>query len=451
MKLSVCLVVVLLVAQAAYAGHPANIPSVKAKLGVDGVLELRMRFDLLAYLLEMTPAEVADGPMNALLDGPKSGLQAKVDESKERLRRAVVILTDVGISPIESIDFPTVIEIKQIADSHPKQRLPVMATTVIRTHVRHGTKRFALMFPDSLGTVVLTSEFPYREPSSEPVEPGSWSTRMEIPSAQEVAKTAKVMLAPRSHAAAAVAPIAKPPAPKVTRSDRSYGSHGSDRSHKPDRSDTSDRYLIRKPLTAIRQPPTLSLPEQSNHPTWFQVFPQYVKMGFLHILPEGLDHILFVLGLFLLSKRMKDLLKQITAFTVAHSLTLALSLYGIVRLPSSIVEPIIALSIVFVAVENLLTTEVKAWRVYVVFLFGLVHGLGFASALQDAGLQKNDFLTALVGFNSGVELGQLSVVAGAFLLVGWFRSNPRYRQMVAIPASLSIACMAVIWSIERIW
>jgi hypothetical protein len=173
-------------------------------------------------------------------------------------------------------------------------------------------------------------------------------------------------------------------------------------------------------------------------------------MGFHHIVPEGLDHILFVLGLFLLSTRMKDLLKQITAFTVAHSLTLALSLYGVVRLPASVVEPIIALSIVFVAVENLFTTKMHKWRVGVVFLFGLVHGLGFASALRDAGLAHGDFLTALLGFNSGVELGQLSVVAAAFLLVGWFRSNQRYRPLVAVPASVAIALVAAFWTIQRI-
>lgn len=188
----------------------------------------------------------------------------------------------------------------------------------------------------------------------------------------------------------------------------------------------------------------------SQRPPWYALFPRYVKMGFLHIVPEGLDHILFVLGLFLLSTRMKDLLKQVTAFTVAHSLTLALSLYGVIRLSSSIVEPVIALSIVFVAVENIFTTKMHKWRVGVVFLFGLVHGLGFASALRDAGLARGDFLTALVGFNGGVELGQLSVVAAAFLLVGWFRSNQRYRPMVAVPASLVIAVIAAFWAVQRI-
>jgi hydrogenase/urease accessory protein HupE len=173
-------------------------------------------------------------------------------------------------------------------------------------------------------------------------------------------------------------------------------------------------------------------------------------MGFEHIVPEGLDHILFVLGLFLLGTRLKPLLWQITAFTVAHSLTLGLSLYGIVHLPSSIVEPVIAASIVFVAVENLFTAELKPWRPLVVFAFGLVHGLGFAGALKDLGLQRRDFLTALVGFNGGVELGQLFVVALALLAVGWLRSRPCYRRLVVVPASLLIAAVAMVWTIQRI-
>lgn len=173
-------------------------------------------------------------------------------------------------------------------------------------------------------------------------------------------------------------------------------------------------------------------------------------MGYEHILPEGVDHILFVLGLFLLSTRTKSLLQQVTAFTIAHSLTLALSLYGVVHLPATIVEPIIAASIAFVAIENLFTTEMKSWRLAVVFGFGLIHGLGFAAALQELGLRHSDLLTALIGFNVGVELGQLSIVALAFLLVGRFRNHPNYRKYVVIPGSLAIAAMAIFWLFQRI-
>lgn len=183
--------------------------------------------------------------------------------------------------------------------------------------------------------------------------------------------------------------------------------------------------------------------------TW-QVARQYTGLGFTHILPLGLDHILFVLGLFLLSARWRPLLAQVTAFTIAHSITLALSIYGVFSLPPSIVEPLIALSIAYVAIENVLTSRLHAWRTVVVFGFGLLHGMGFAGVLQEIGMPRSEFITALVTFNVGVELGQLAVMTLAFLLVGaWFKDRPWYRQRVAIPASLSIATMGLYWTVER--
>lgn len=184
--------------------------------------------------------------------------------------------------------------------------------------------------------------------------------------------------------------------------------------------------------------------------TW-QVFQDYTALGFTHILPKGLDHILFVLGIFLLSLKWRPLLYQVTAFTVAHSITLALSLYGIVSLPASIVEPLIALSIVYVAVENIITPVLKPWRVYVVFAFGLLHGMGFAGVLTELGLPRNEYVTALVAFNVGVELGQLAVIALAFFAVGvWFRRRNWYRPGIVVPASLVIALIGAYWTVERV-
>lgn len=180
-------------------------------------------------------------------------------------------------------------------------------------------------------------------------------------------------------------------------------------------------------------------------------FGRYVGVGFKHIVPEGLDHILFVLGLFLLSNRLVPLLWQVSAFTVAHSITLGLSIYGVIRLPSSITEPLIAASIVYIAVENICTGELKPWRPVVVFGFGLIHGLGFASAFAEVGLPRNNFLIGLVGFNVGVECGQLAVITAAFVVVGWFRHRPWYRRRIVIPASLAIAITAAIWTVQRIW
>ena len=179
-------------------------------------------------------------------------------------------------------------------------------------------------------------------------------------------------------------------------------------------------------------------------------FGRYVVLGFEHIVPKGLDHILFVVGLFLLNARLRPLLWQVSAFTLAHSATLALGIYGVLRVPPSIVEPIIAASIVFVAVENLATDRLNRWRPAVVFLFGLIHGLGFAGVLAEIGLPKEAFISALLGFNIGVELGQLAVIAACFLAVGiWFRNRTWYRVAIARPASAAIALIAAYWFIER--
>jgi hypothetical protein len=184
-------------------------------------------------------------------------------------------------------------------------------------------------------------------------------------------------------------------------------------------------------------------------PTRMEIVGQYLQLGFTHILPKGLDHILFVLGLFLLSRKARPLLLQVTSFTIAHTVTLALSIYGLVSLPSSVVEPLIALSIVFVAVENVLTSELRPSRIGLVFAFGLLHGLGFAGVLSELGLPRSEFLPALVSFNLGVETGQLAVIGLAFLAVGLFRNRAWYRQAVVVPASLVIAAIGVYWSIQR--
>jgi len=181
------------------------------------------------------------------------------------------------------------------------------------------------------------------------------------------------------------------------------------------------------------------------------VFGQYLVLGFTHILPKGLDHMLFVLGLFLLSTQLAPLLWQVTAFTLAHSITLALSMYGVIALSPAVVEPLIAASIVAVAVENLLTARLHAWRIFVVFGFGLLHGLGFAGVLTEIGLPRDEFVTGLIAFNVGVEGGQLAVIALAFLAVGyWFRHKPWYRTRVVLPLSAAIALTGAYWVVERL-
>ncbi len=178
----------------------------------------------------------------------------------------------------------------------------------------------------------------------------------------------------------------------------------------------------------------------------------YLQLGFSHIIPLGFDHILFVLSLFLLSPKLKPVLWQATAFTVAHSITLGLAMFKVITPSPQIVEPIIALSIMYVALENILSPTLKKSRIGIVFLFGLVHGMGFANALGELGLPQNSYLTSLVMFNVGVELGQIAVILSAFLLFGkWLGNKPYYRKFIVIPLSILITIMAGYWTIERLF
>jgi 5'-nucleotidase len=176
---------------------------------------------------------------------------------------------------------------------------------------------------------------------------------------------------------------------------------------------------------------------------------QYIVFGFTHILPRGLDHMLFVLGLYLGARSFRSLLLLVTCFTLAHSITLALAAVGAVRLPASIVEPLIAASIVWVGIENFFVHRTGRWRPIIVFLFGLLHGLGFASALSELQLPAGNFLLALLSFNVGIELGQLAVIALAFAATAVFLRKPWYRSRMALPASVAIAILATFWTVER--
>jgi hypothetical protein len=195
------------------------------------------------------------------------------------------------------------------------------------------------------------------------------------------------------------------------------------------------------PAAPAFNPDTLAWPKQ---------LALYLRLGFHHIVPEGADHILFVLGLFFLGITWRKLLSQTTVFTVAHATTLFASTYGIFSLPSRYVEPAIALSIAFIAIENVVKPQLGPGRLAIVFGFGLIHGLGFASSLSDIPFPKTDFMVALLGFNFGVDLGQLCVIALAFLAVGWFRHRPWFRGRIAIPCSLAIAAVGLFWAVQRV-
>ena len=183
----------------------------------------------------------------------------------------------------------------------------------------------------------------------------------------------------------------------------------------------------------------------------------YITIGVRHILPAGLDHILFVLALFLSSTRLRALVIQISTFTVAHTATLGLAAAGILSPSAAVVEPLIAATIAFVALENLYLDDMPRWRPAVVFLFGLLHGLGFAGFFGELGLPPGQFWSALIGFNVGVEIGQLSVVLAAFVIAmlvrRWLereKGPAAYRRFVVLPASLMIGACGLWWTVSRL-
>lgn len=179
------------------------------------------------------------------------------------------------------------------------------------------------------------------------------------------------------------------------------------------------------------------------------IFMSEVKRGFLHVLPLGLDHVLFVLGLFLMSRKWKPLILQVTTFTLAHTITLWMASAGWVSLPPSVVEPVIAASIVFVAVENLVRRDYSHWRLLVVFIFGLIHGLGFAGVMSTRLDSTSSLVVGLLGINLGVELGQLAIIAIAFVATCWIASEEKYRKFIVVPGSIFIALAGIWWVVER--
>ena len=172
--------------------------------------------------------------------------------------------------------------------------------------------------------------------------------------------------------------------------------------------------------------------------------------GILHIIPYGFDHILFVLGLFFFSYKLKPLLIQVTTFTIAHSITLILGGLGYVTISPVIVEAIIAASIIWIGVENLFRKSMNISRIGVIFCFGLLHGLGFASMFKLIGLEGTDYFLNLLSFNVGIEIGQIITLAPLIILIPLFNRLSWYRVLIAIPASIIIALFGADMFIDRV-
>jgi hypothetical protein len=191
--------------------------------------------------------------------------------------------------------------------------------------------------------------------------------------------------------------------------------------------------------------------------TMSQTIIEYIILGMEHIVPKGLDHILFIFGVFFFAVKLKPLLWQVTMFTLAHSLTLILASLKLVFIPASIIEPLIALSIGYVAFENIFQRQSKfhsrsnTIRYAVIFFFGLIHGLGFAFVLEDIGLPTGQLILSLLSFNIGVEIAQIGLVVLAYLLMFYPSKQLLYRKAIQIPCSLVIGLIGIFWFFERVF
>ena len=192
--------------------------------------------------------------------------------------------------------------------------------------------------------------------------------------------------------------------------------------------------------------------KENNFSKTFNSFAKFFVLGIQHIIPKGLDHILFIFGLFLFSSSLKKLISQITIFTIAHSITLIFVSLSLMRINPQIVEPIIALSIVYIGLENIFKKYIKEYLRYVVILFfGLLHGLGFALVLSDIGYKSSDLFVNLISFNLGIEVAQISIVLALYLLIALnFSKNKNYRIFFQVPSSILISSVGLYWFFERI-
>ncbi|MBK1790333.1 HupE/UreJ family protein [Persicirhabdus sediminis] len=211
--------------------------------------------------------------------------------------------------------------------------------------------------------------------------------------------------------------------------------------------------VVSKPATAAKgedgQPAEETEVVESIVPSKTSSFVSFVILGFEHVLPEGLDHVLFILAMVLLSLTWRPLLTQSLMFTLAHSVTLALSVLGFINLPGSIIEPLIALSIAFVAVENFWLKKLSKFRLGVIFTFGLIHGAGFAGALGEKLGSGGNIIMPLLAANIGVELAQVFIIFAVLLAIGWFRKFDWFHYL-RDGLSASIALIGLYWFIDRI-
>lgn len=388
------------------SAHNSPWPRATVTMDANNDIRITLRCDVTAYVMQTATGHLPDDLAGQMESMTADEFQGEI-ERRQRVFASSMLISADGRYIDAAIAFPSAEVIRKVKQAPGGPVETIQSVITVTGRVPNGARRITLSFPAEIGSIILMAG------------EGDAATVEVLPAGQLCIPITVTALQSQD----------------VTPSDTTETAGTPDNSRKKE--DDPDHESLAGPTSDV--------------PREVITAGNFAALGFWHIVPEGLDHILFVLGLFLLSTQMKPLLWQVSAFTIAHSLTLALAIFEVVRVPPSIVEPLIAASIAYVAIENIFTTELKPWRPAIVFLFGLLHGLGFAGVLGELGLPRGQYVPALVGFNIGVEFGQLAVIAAALLTIGWFRHAKAYRNVVVIPGSLAIGAIGIYWMVERIF
>ncbi|MFO0833789.1 MAG: HupE/UreJ family protein [Phycisphaerales bacterium] len=414
--------------------HPPVATAAIVKVSPSGEVDLTLTHDVLAFALNDQSQNIPDGPMFDLLNGPEEVLAPSLREAATRFESLCVLTAGGTRVPLRVLSYPSAAEVYGVKAKRAKYPLPIKLELHATASIPADSTSLKIRFPEMLGIVVVTIDRPGAEPVALPLEPNEPSPDFEL----------------SLRAADSGSPTARDVSDDLAKGHDANRASGAKKASDSRKAGSVAGASGTKDGDAESDPPKGAASKRSDGTGWLNVFKRFAILGFEHIIPGGPDHALFVLGLFLLSPKPRPVILQISAFTVAHTITLTLTSLNIIGLSPSIVEPTIAASVAFVGIENLCTTKVHAWRSGVAFLFGLVHGMGVASAFNEAGFPPGQLVSSLAAFTVGVEGGHLGILAAAFLFLGWTSRKTWYRGRIAMPLSLAISLIALAWLVQRL-
>lgn len=373
--------------------HPPVSSIAHITISPQGKVIILIQYDAVAFALNKTSSEISDDEVSELWKSTSERFSDLLRGSENRWKSDLLFLADESEIPLAISQTPTLDTFREWKNSVNGLPHPEAMQIELHTTLPVGSKRVSVRFPEILDFVLLVIERPGLQRSILPLDPGDLSPPIDV----------TMVHSTNLEVSAAI-----------------------------------------EDQTLTDQNPSY-LPPELPRTSWY-----FLRQGFLHIIPFGADHALFVLGLFLLVTNWKFLLLQISAFTIAHTVTMTLASLQWFAVSPRVVEPLIALSILVVAIENLLPRTTDTWKVLTAFGFGLIHGLGFASILVELQLPINQVMIALASFGIGVEIGHITILCIAFLLLGWSRHHKWYRVKVAIPISIGIGATALYLLIDRL-